>query len=265
MSRADIIEAWLRQAVGCGYIWGATGWVSSPSRREAQARQYPAYADKILGVCAKWDGKKCYDCAQLVVQAAKQAGYSLPSGATSLWRKATWAATGTMDSIPTGQLVCVFRDDGTGTKQHVGWMLRNGDVIDARGSDVGVVLNRAYKGWTHWAMLPGVYDDVDEEDEGMTARVKGGRLRLRAEPSTEARLLCWMPDGAEVTVLRSDNDWSQVSYGGQVGYCATGYLTSTSAEETGSDDDGPTKAQLLMLLRHAEDNLAELRTLIESM
>lgn len=27
MSRADIIEAWLRQAVGCGYIWGATGWV----------------------------------------------------------------------------------------------------------------------------------------------------------------------------------------------------------------------------------------------
>ncbi len=55
--------------LGCGYVYGATGWICSKARREQQAQQYPDQAGNILGVCAKWDGVQCYDCAQLTRRA----------------------------------------------------------------------------------------------------------------------------------------------------------------------------------------------------
>ena len=73
-----------KTAEGCGYIYGATGWVCTEAHLQAQARQYPEYADKIINYGRKyWMGKVCYDCAQLTRRAAREAGYELVSGATS--------------------------------------------------------------------------------------------------------------------------------------------------------------------------------------
>lgn len=33
---------------GCGYIYGATGWVCTPALRQQQATKYPEYAGLIL-------------------------------------------------------------------------------------------------------------------------------------------------------------------------------------------------------------------------
>ena len=85
---------WAKERIGCGYIYGATGWVCSKARREQQAKQYPDQAEMILGVGAKWDGKICWDCATFVRGAAKAGGVTLCSGATSQWAKTAWAALG---------------------------------------------------------------------------------------------------------------------------------------------------------------------------
>lgn len=229
MTKADVIEKWLYSKVGCGYVYGATGWVCSMKRREQQASQYPEYEKTILTTCAKWDGKECYDCAQLVAQAGKQVGVKLPSGATSQWKSKLWEVSGVMADIPSGKLVCVFRESD-GRMQHVGWRLRNGDVIDARGSESGVVLNKAYGKWTHWAMLAGINDEV-EEVKTMQATVtasNGKTVNLRKSASTNARLVAVVPIGAVVDVVdNSGSVWWEVLYNGNGGFMMSQFLKPT--------------------------------------
>lgn len=53
-------------------------------------------------------------------------------------------------------------------------------------------------------------------------------IRIRAERSTESRLLMTLISGAEVKVYASyDDGWSKIEYDGTKGYCKTEFLTST--------------------------------------
>ena len=82
-SKRDAMTARALALVGCGYIYGATGWICTRARMEQQMRQYPTYAGQIERYGKKWLGKPCYDCAQLTRDIARRAGVRLPSGATS--------------------------------------------------------------------------------------------------------------------------------------------------------------------------------------
>lgn len=82
-SKRDAMTARALALVGCGYIYGATGWICTRARMEQQMRQYPTYAGQIERYGKKWLGKPCYDCAQLTRDVARRAGVRLPSGATS--------------------------------------------------------------------------------------------------------------------------------------------------------------------------------------
>lgn len=64
-SKRDAMTARALALVGCGYIYGATGWICTRARMEQQMRQYPTYAGQIERYGKKWLGKPCYDCAQL--------------------------------------------------------------------------------------------------------------------------------------------------------------------------------------------------------
>lgn len=85
-SKRDAMTARALALVGCGYIYGATGWICTRARMEQQMRQYPTYAGQIERYGKKWLGKPCYDCAQLTRDVARRAGVRLPSGATSQWQ-----------------------------------------------------------------------------------------------------------------------------------------------------------------------------------
>ena len=106
----------------------------------------------------KYSGRKAYDCAQLTRYAAKAAGLTLPSGASSQWNKGDWAAQGEIDTLPTAQVCFVFisRKDAS-PMGHTGIYMGDGTVVDARGHGTGVVRQAlAEKDWTHWALLPGM-------------------------------------------------------------------------------------------------------------
>lgn len=186
--------AWALEHIGQGYIWGATGWVCSRTRREQQARQYPEQAEMILGAGAKWDGVTCWDCATFVRGAAQAGGIRLCSGATSQWRKTAWADKGTIDTLPRDQVVMLYRQRG-GKMQHVGLYLGDGTCAHAKGTRYGVVRQSvdAYK-WTHWARP--AWPDVTQAREAPSAPInKPALLRRGARGSDvvdlQQRLRSW--------------------------------------------------------------------------
>ena len=151
--------------VGCGYIYGATGWICTRTRMDQQARQYPQYADLIYKYGPKWLGKPCYDCAQLTRAVARAAGMALPSGSASQWNAASvWREKGEIAGMPDEAGLFVFTLK-TGRATHTAVTIGGGQAVDARGHAVGVV-RRALSGasYTHWARLNVDYDAPEDAE-----------------------------------------------------------------------------------------------------
>lgn len=233
------IEQWIRSKVGCGYVYGATGWVCTPKRRQQQAEQYPEYADNILGICAKWDGKECYDCAQLIRRALESVGVTgVPSGATSQWnKKSLWSESGTIDTLPPDGLVALCREEN-GRMQHIGWRMSDGSVIDARSSSKGVIVSHPedYR-WSHW-MRP-VIGSNERNDTDMsilyTAKVKlndvDSYLNVRNAPNGD--VIGKLHHDAPVEVWAEKDDWAFIHYGDSgTGYVSAKYLVQYEPAET---------------------------------
>jgi hypothetical protein len=169
MTKTEQIKAFALGAVGCAYIYGATGQLCTPEYRQARMAQYPKYADVIRRTCpalksgsdscegCRYKGRKAYDCAQLTRYAAKAAGLTLPSGASSQWKKGDWAQQGTIDTLPRDQVCFVYMERADSNPMgHTGVYLGDGMTVDARGHSSGVVHQALKdKAWTHWAVLRG--------------------------------------------------------------------------------------------------------------
>lgn len=215
-----------RSRIGDGYIMGATGWICSESRREQQAKQYPDYRDLILTTGKRWDGKRCWDCAQLVKDACSAAGIKLVSGATSQWTKTRWKASGLISSIPADNTgIILYRQYGT-RMQHTGVGVGGGMVVDARGTAYGVIMSMMSSyGWTHWAM-----PDVDGQEEkpmetnAVVSVAGGGTVRLRKSPSTDASVITNIRSGTAVFAEEAKNGWCAVRDEYHSGYMMAEYI-----------------------------------------
>lgn len=221
-----------------GYIYGAKGQRCSLAFRIQQAAQYPEWHETIMGIGAKWDGKPVWDCAQLTRFAAAAAGYNLPSGATSQWEKAAWAARGEINTLPEGREVFLYRRSGK-KMQHTGISLGDGTCVHAAGTVDGVIHRRigTYP-WTHWASLTPLDEPVEEDTdmERLTVTAaSGSTVFLRKEPTRKADYLARVPVGQTVIKLGSSTvdgvEWIHAKYGGTAGYIMAKYLVGSGAEE----------------------------------
>lgn len=188
-SKREAMVARANTLVGCGYIYGATGWICTQKRLDQQAKQYPMYAQQIERYGPKWLGKPCYDCAQLTREVARQAGVSLPSGATSQWRASSlWSEQDVIDTLPRegGLFLYTMRD---GRMTHTGVTVGDGEEVDARGHAYGVV-RRTIPGtsFTHWARLAIDYDAPAEEQNAPAEPEKRRTLR-RGMKGEDVKLL----------------------------------------------------------------------------
>lgn len=208
--------AFARSKIGQGYIYGARGQTCTASFRRQQAQQYPDQAQNILVTGAKWDGRPVWDCAQLTRYAAKAAGVTLPSGATSQWRKGLWKRKGTIDTLPEGEVVYLYRQKGT-IMQHTGITLGDGTCVHARGTAYGVVHQpvRDYT-WTHWASpweaesAPQPEEPVSPMTEATVYAENGLPVKLRNKPSQGESLYWKVADGETVTIEEPGDEWSLV-------------------------------------------------------
>ena len=227
--------------VGQGYIYGAKGQICSPAFRQQQAEQYPKWKENILEVGAKWDGKPVWDCAQFTRAVAKEAGLSFVSGATSQWNEVDWAKKGTIDTIPPGEFVFLYRrQNGSPTVMaHTGVAMGDGTCIHARGTAYGVVeQSMSQHAWTHWARpkWPDGQTETEQEVESMDvlyeAKVyaqKGSTVNMRKEPG--GSILVQVPVGSTVSVYAESAGWFKIGYNGKVGYMQAAFLKKESTFE----------------------------------
>lgn len=187
MTIYEKLKSWLESRVSHAYVMGGTGQPCTPSYRKARAAQYPASAGNIKKYCqvlsgkkstcdgCKYQGKRAYDCAQLTRWAANHVGIKLVSGATSQWKKTEWGAKGEIDSLPSGKMCMVFRQDDRNTMGHVGWYMGDGTVVHARGHSYGVVRTPVNETkWTHWGIPVQLYksEATGEEKPDFKARLE---------------------------------------------------------------------------------------------
>ena len=191
----ETLVRWIRSKIGCGYVYGATGWICTQKRLNQQAEQYPDQAKNILTICPKWIGVQCFDCAQLIRQGLKDIGISIPSGVTSQWNADIWKEKGEISRLP--ETVCVLFRQRDGVWRHNGWYLGNGVTVDARGSEAGVIQAKLSDfPWTHYAIPKGLEEgggapenpeekpeDVPESGEDRTV------TKLRREDGAEIELI----------------------------------------------------------------------------
>lgn len=246
---SDLVQ-YAVNAVGGGYCWGADGQVCSPAvRRElANRTSNTSMKNTLLTVCAKWDGKKIWDCSGLFRGAWRALLKYRPGGATGIYNK--WCyMTGTIDTLPDEPGIAVFRGIPN-NMEHVGLYIGGGEVIDARGSAKGVVRGtlESYGRWTHW----GRFEDVDY-GESETESPATNKVKWSATVRTKTRngISLWdtplksasvqrVPEGATVDVLyEAGNGFVLAFYNGVLGYADAGYLVreSGSAGDSGANSD----------------------------
>lgn len=224
--------AFARSKIGQGYIYGAKGQTCTAAFRRQQAAQYPDQAQNILVTGAKWDGRPVWDCAQLTRYAAKASGVELPSGATSQWRKAPWKRKGTIDTLPEGEVVFLYRQKGS-IMQHTGLALGNGTCVHARGTAYGVVHQpvRDYP-WTHWASpweaesAPLPVEPLGPMTEATVYAENGLPVKLRNKPSQGENLYWHVRSDTPVTIRQPGEEWSKITALCTDGIRRTGWMMS---------------------------------------
>ena len=263
---SDLVQ-YAVNAVGGGYCWGADGQVCSPAVRQELANRTSntETRNNLLSLCAKWDGKKVWDCSGLFRGAWRALLKYRSGGATGIYSK--WCTEkGTIDSMPDEPGIAVFR--GTpNNMEHVGLYIGNGEVIDARGSAKGVVRGtlESYGRWTHWGRLEDVdYSEGETEEKPTVTDVKwratvktktGNGISLWDTPLKSASVQR-VPEGAAVDVLyEAGNGFVLASYGGVRGYADAGYLV----RENGSAGDSDANSDRLEAL---EERVSALEKII---
>lgn len=256
MTNNEKIKAFVLEAVGCPYVYGATGQKCTAAYRRARMEQYPGSAEAIRKNCqvlsgksatcygCKYNGKKAYDCAQLTRFAAKAIGVEIPSGASSQWNRVDWAQKGTIDTLPLHQPCFLYMERASANPMgHTGVYLGDGTAIDARGHSSGVVHAALDDvAWTHWALLKQQEieqepDKAPEKEEKTMAKyiVTGTRLALRQRPSTSAPLVkksgrdVRMDTGTEIAGEPFNDEWVQAVYDGLTGYSMVKFLARVEA------------------------------------
>lgn len=108
-------------------------------------------------------------------------------------------------------------------------------VLNAQGAKTGFVRSKITENWTYVARLKNIIYEggvvpLPEVTKTVIrtadASANSKTVNVRMKPSTSAAQLFSVPFGSVVTVYSTDNDWSQISYGGKTGWMMSKFLAS---------------------------------------
>lgn len=159
-----------------GYIWGTAGEVWTQSKQNALAQEFikefgtgwkdndkAKKKDKYRGALngSKWIGHTVADCSGLFSWAFKQLGGYMYHGSNTMWNsyctnKGQLTKKGRTDGQTLKPATAVFTGNDS-NKGHVGLYVGNDTVIEASGTNAGVITTTISGGkWTFWGELKGV-------------------------------------------------------------------------------------------------------------
>ena len=153
-----------------GYIWGASGQVWT------QAKQNAATREMTIKHGSKWIGRRVADCSGLFVWAYKQLGAFIYHGSNTIWNKYC-SSQGKLSGgkradgkpIKPGTAVFLYRASDS-NRHHIGLYIGNDTVIEAKGTQYGVVTSKLSH-WDEWGELKDVNYSGVTWDEGGTPAV----------------------------------------------------------------------------------------------
>lgn len=140
-----------------GYIWGASGDIWTEEDQKKATRQ------QTIEYGRKWIGHHVADCSGLFVWAFRKLGGSIYHGSNTMY-KSYCVSKGKINKttvLKPGTAVFTGNETEHG---HVGLLVGNGRVIEARSTQLGVVeCKLSDKKWTYWGELKGVSYEADGE------------------------------------------------------------------------------------------------------
>lgn len=180
MVKASKLVEWVKGKVGIGYVYGTFVQKCTVDLLKQLEPRYgslfdPGYyhlkGDYTKGRCAKWMGKEVTDCSGLIKAARK--------ALSGTWRDVSaqgtydqCSARGTIDTMPLipGCAVFIYSKEKK-RMGHVGVYIGNGEVVEARDTQNGVVITKMKnRAWEYWGLL----DWVDYDLPAETGKAKTG-------------------------------------------------------------------------------------------
>lgn len=267
LSNTAFVE-FLKKMLGQPYWYGTCLYKCSDSLLKTKTKQYPAhYGSSRTATYKKHINKKyvAADCVGLgkgwvwtnggvgVLESIGndntfKRGYAVngcpdkSANGMFSYAKTSGKKWGPIASIPEVPGLAV-RYDG-----HVGYYIGNGEVIEARGFNYGIVKTKlAGRKWSHWYEFPGInytgetYPVIKPEEGKLeqitsaTVKTEGGRLNLRAEAKDNAAILARIPNGQNLPIYEKQAEWSKTYYNGVYGYVFNTYLVFANSIPTTTD------------------------------
>ena len=168
---------WARQAYenGWGYVYGTYGNILTEELLQDRASMFGEHVTGFEDfIRENWMRRRTADCVGLI----KGYGWYNPDNgeiavgtngmadvtANGMFDAAT--VKGTIDTIPETPGLAVWQDG------HIGIYIGNGEVIEAMGTEQGVVKTTLPSGWTHWLEIP--YISYPQEEEPTTEESQEG-------------------------------------------------------------------------------------------
>lgn len=191
-----------------GYVWGTFGQLLTEALFRQKLAQYPVGVGKYKDFIKKnWLGHKTTDCVGLIKSYCwtKDGEIRYESkidvSANGMFNAAK--EKGTISTLPEIPGICVWK------KGHIGIYIGNGQVIEARGTTVGVIQaplkGRGAAGWTHWLKCP--YITYEATKKGI---VTASVLNVRDKPSLAGTVVGKLYKGESVEILEKNVDWYRI-------------------------------------------------------
>jgi hypothetical protein len=262
-TNTNLVE-WCKKHLGDYYWFGCWAQMCSKKLYESKKAQYPKYYTAKDFASQIANPKPCMDCAGLIKGFcwAKDMSDTNPKynaktdyGATAFYDNAK--EKGKISSFPRHAGMLVFKGTDK-SKSHVGVYIGTEGgteyVIEAKGHKYGVVKTKfSTADWKYWAQSNLITDDTQNPqpapqpapapepqpapqptaDKYKVTTKTGASLALRKSTKTSSALVCWMPNGSEITVdgfatgqsVYGSNQWAHATYKGKSGYCTATRIT----------------------------------------
>lgn len=210
-----------------GYIFGKAGvkWTAEMQDEIDKTTEKKYESARKYG--RKWVGHYVADCSGLVKYLCKKFKITVPHGSNSMWRDSLFEKGEIRGSIPVGALVFKLRNGDD--FYHVGIYVGDGNVVEAQGTQTGVVQTRLTS-WTHYGLVKGIgYSTKKDEVVGLkpgTAYVdvpNDGTVNIRKAPTTSSTNLGTLREGDACEVLFVEGGWARVRYASE-GYIMARFL-----------------------------------------
>lgn len=134
-----------------------------------------------------------------------------------------------------------YKPDGIGNASHIGIYTATGKGAINSSSTHGCVCESNFQGKSirgGWNRV-GLWNVIDYGEGGggmevnYQARVVGGALKLRKQPSQNADWVCRIPDGTVITITEEDGEWGRTTYNSESGWVMLKYTEKLEPDPSG--------------------------------